>query len=185
LEPVVNKDIIKQHFDKLAPRRGKWFKRNYIYHEQIVEACRPFLNPGSRVLELGCSTGDLLGALSPSYAVGVDISPAMIEVAREKFPERFGEDAAFDGHAARINPQDDRSTLPPGHQQRDNQPEEKQVPEVLPPGRMNFRQQIGVKYHQGGLSGAFGSHRITAPWTRWGDTRNLPIAFWTLDQSHD
>jgi glycosyltransferase involved in cell wall biosynthesis/SAM-dependent methyltransferase len=52
-----------------------------------VQACRPFLNPDSRVLELGCSTGDLLGALNPAYGVGIDISPAMISVAQENYPD--------------------------------------------------------------------------------------------------
>lgn len=35
-----------------------------------------------RVLELGCGTGDLLAQLKPSYGVGVDLSPKMIEIAK-------------------------------------------------------------------------------------------------------
>src|SRR5260370_40097058 len=38
------------------------------------------------VIELGCGQGDLLAALAPSYGVGVDLSPAMVERARNRHP---------------------------------------------------------------------------------------------------
>ena len=78
---------IVQHFDHIAPQRPGWFQKNRYYHEQIIQACRPFLNPDSRVLELGCSTGDLLHHLKPGYGVGVDISPKSISVAQEHYPD--------------------------------------------------------------------------------------------------
>ncbi len=39
-----------------------------------------------RVLEVGCGTGDLLAALKPSYGVGVDFCPAMLQRARHEHP---------------------------------------------------------------------------------------------------
>ncbi|HLA45317.1 MAG TPA: glycosyltransferase [Aggregatilineales bacterium] len=83
---MIDKTAIQQHFDTIAPQRSRWFQRNIIYHQQIMDACLPFLNPDSRVLELGCSTGDLLNALKPGYGVGVDISPKSIDIARSKYP---------------------------------------------------------------------------------------------------
>lgn len=50
---------------------------------------RPLTCQGGRLLDLGCGTGlvlDLVPELAPRY-VGVDISPAMLEVARGKHPE--------------------------------------------------------------------------------------------------
>jgi SAM-dependent methyltransferase len=44
------------------------------------------VRPGSRVLDLGCGTGNLLAALKPNIGVGVDLSARMVEVARSKFP---------------------------------------------------------------------------------------------------
>jgi hypothetical protein len=38
------------------------------------------------VLEIGSGTGDLLNSLAPSRGVGVDISPAMVEIASRKYP---------------------------------------------------------------------------------------------------
>jgi SAM-dependent methyltransferase len=42
--------------------------------------------PGSTVLEIGCGTGDLIGHLRPKWGVGIDISEAMIRIARNKYP---------------------------------------------------------------------------------------------------
>ena len=81
------KQRIRTHFDHYADRRSAFFHYNYRYHQQVIETCRQFLNPSSRVLELGCSTGDLLATLAPYYGVGVDISPRSIEIAQANHPQ--------------------------------------------------------------------------------------------------
>ena len=43
--------------------------------------------PGLNVLELGSGAGDLLAALAPARGVGLDLSPGMVEVARQNFPD--------------------------------------------------------------------------------------------------
>ncbi len=43
--------------------------------------------PHARVLELGCGSGDLLAVVQPSYGVGVDFSPRMIERASRQHPQ--------------------------------------------------------------------------------------------------
>ncbi len=102
---MIEKQRMIAHFDRIAPERPGWYRRNRMYGDQIVEICRPFLNPDSRVLELGCSTGDLLNQLQPGYGVGVDISPRSIEIARAQYPhlhfvvadaEHLPEGAEFD-----------------------------------------------------------------------------------------
>jgi glycosyltransferase involved in cell wall biosynthesis/SAM-dependent methyltransferase len=84
---MAEKSTIRHYFDQLAPNRSYWFRRNWFYHQQIVQVCSPFLNPDSRVLELGCSTGDLLQALNPGYGVGVDFSAASINIAQQLYPD--------------------------------------------------------------------------------------------------
>src|ERR1700730_18878800 len=76
------------HFDALAGERDRWKAKNAYYHRSIERLCRRFIPPGSRVLELGCGTGDLLAALSPDPkgSMGIDISPAMVDRARAKYP---------------------------------------------------------------------------------------------------
>ena len=77
--------------DRLAPERDRWRERNRYYYDRIEALCRFVVPAGARVLEIGCGTGDLLSALRPSYGVGVDVSPAMIDRARE----RHGTDGAL------------------------------------------------------------------------------------------
>lgn len=67
---------------KYAPGTGwgRW------YHRRILELYRFHVNPGQRVLEVGCGGGDLLAALAPARGVGVDFSSQMITRARARHP---------------------------------------------------------------------------------------------------
>lgn len=42
--------------------------------------------PGLRVLEVGCGIGDLLAAVQPARGLGINFSPAMVQLARERHP---------------------------------------------------------------------------------------------------
>ena len=82
-----SKSYIKDYFNKFAREREKWNRRNYFYH-RLLGSYYSFLIPeGSRVLELGCGTGDLLDNVKPCYGVGIDISEEMLNIAEKKFPQ--------------------------------------------------------------------------------------------------
>ncbi len=74
------------YFDRMADRWDGWKRRNRYYYEQMSRLLRFLIPPGSRVLEVGCATGDELAAVRPMEGVGVDFSPRMIELARRKHP---------------------------------------------------------------------------------------------------
>ena len=89
---------VRLHFDRSAARRAskdglsprkkpreRWLSR--FYYEDLYDFVRDQVEPGARVLDLGCGDGDLLASLSPSVGVGVDISPATIEEAKRRHPE--------------------------------------------------------------------------------------------------
>ncbi|MDR0603514.1 MAG: class I SAM-dependent methyltransferase [Bacteroidales bacterium] len=79
-------EILHQYFESLAAKRDKWKRRNRFY-QRIIEKQFAFIIPeGSSVLELGCSTGDLLNAVKPSKGIGVDFSKTAIEIASRKYP---------------------------------------------------------------------------------------------------
>ena len=73
--------------DAWADRRDAYRERNAAYYKEIERIASFFIPPGSRVLEIGCSTGDLLAALRPTRGVGIDVSPKLVELARKKHPE--------------------------------------------------------------------------------------------------
>ncbi len=78
---------VRAFFDGLAPHRSRWIERNAFFYRQDVEYLRFLIPRESSVLEVGCGNGHLLAALEPSRGVGIDISPEMIRVAQEAFPQ--------------------------------------------------------------------------------------------------
>src|SRR5215470_17120033 len=91
---------IRRLADASAPERQKWLARAAFFHQEDLRYLKFLIPEGARVLELGCGTGDLLGALKPSFGVGVDFSPGMIAQARKAHPDLTFlvgdiEDAAF------------------------------------------------------------------------------------------
>ena len=78
--------IILDYFENTAHKRDKWKKRNKFYQKTIERQFAFIIPEGSTVLELGCATGDLLNAVKPGRGIGVDFSPTMIELARQKYP---------------------------------------------------------------------------------------------------
>ncbi len=77
---------LKNHYDQLADARDHFRAKNSYYYRLLHQEYRYFIPKGKRVLEAGCSSGELLNALEPSYGVGVDISTRTIEKAKSKFP---------------------------------------------------------------------------------------------------
>lgn len=82
----MNPDPVGSHFDTVAPDYDRWKAKAHRYYDALKASLREIVPPGSRVLEVGCATGDILAALGPEEGVGLDISPAMIELAARKHP---------------------------------------------------------------------------------------------------
>jgi SAM-dependent methyltransferase len=78
------KTSILAHFEKYAASRTEWESRAAFFHREDEAYLRFLIPSGMRVLEIGCGTGDTLAALQPSLGVGLDFSPAMIDVAGKR-----------------------------------------------------------------------------------------------------
>jgi len=80
---IINKHLIKEHFDKLAPKRESWIKKSKGFYFEDIKAMQELIPDGSSILEIGCGNGHLIGALKPLSGVGIDISSEMIKEAKK------------------------------------------------------------------------------------------------------
>ncbi len=78
---------VERFYDDLGPGRDAWIERSRYYYDTLAELLRLHVPRGAKVLDIGCGNGDLLAALEPSRGVGVDLSRAMVDLARAKHPE--------------------------------------------------------------------------------------------------
>ncbi|TLX77543.1 glycosyltransferase [Labilibacter sediminis] len=76
---------IREYWDGFAPRWVKYRKRRSYYWNSISKYCNYFIHPDSSVLEVGCGSGDLLDSINGKDKIGIDFSPKMIELAKNRF----------------------------------------------------------------------------------------------------
>jgi SAM-dependent methyltransferase len=89
------------HWDGVARGEDTASGWSDTYHNRLTEIYQFLVAPGQRVLEIGCGQGDLLAALKPAVAVGVDFSGEMIQRATQRHPDlRF---VQMDAHALYLN----------------------------------------------------------------------------------
>lgn len=88
-------ELRRQYWDDFAAQFERWKGPREFYRRKLIDLFRFLVPRGSRVLEVGCGNGDLLAALEPSYGVGIDLSPKMVAMAREQYPQLqfFAQDA--------------------------------------------------------------------------------------------
>ncbi len=94
-------DRVAAAFDELAERQPAPRRPARGYHRQVEAVTRSIVRPRASVLEIGSGAGDLLGMLDPARGVGLDVSPGMVRLARERhgdltFEQAAGEDFTLD-----------------------------------------------------------------------------------------
>lgn len=77
---------VQHHFNLTAKDYDFWKQKARYYYSQLKQLFGEFIPQGSRVLDLGCGTGDILASVQPKVGIGVDISQEMIKRARTKHP---------------------------------------------------------------------------------------------------
>lgn len=82
----LDKKVINDYYNAIAQERKRWKKRRRYYNRSLEKYFSFIIPAGSRVLEIGCGTGELLHAMKPAKGVGIDFSENMIEIAKGSFP---------------------------------------------------------------------------------------------------
>jgi len=77
----------QQHWNTFARTKDHWHGWGKTYHQRLEQIYGFLINPGFKVLEIGCGEGDLLASLRPAVGVGVDFSEEMIKRASNKHPQ--------------------------------------------------------------------------------------------------
>jgi len=78
---------LREHYDAHSRDRVAWLARNAYFHARDLKNVRQFVSEGARVLEIGCGSGDFLASLHPSYGVGLDSAPSMVQLAAIRHPQ--------------------------------------------------------------------------------------------------
>jgi len=74
-------------YDELAKFRESRAHLRQYYGDTVARLVSTLVTPGSRVLEVGCGLGDLVACFDASRRVGIDISSAMIDIAKRRHPD--------------------------------------------------------------------------------------------------
>jgi hypothetical protein len=77
---------VRAHYDRASVGRGAYIAAHPYYYEQINRLLRFIVEPGKRVLLVGCLTADFLEAVQPSAGLGIDSSARHVEIAEQRFP---------------------------------------------------------------------------------------------------
>jgi ubiquinone/menaquinone biosynthesis C-methylase UbiE len=96
----MNKDA--RFWDKRADKYSKRPVSDQETYETKLEITRGYFRPDSEVLEIGCGTGSTALSHAPhvKHVLATDISPAMIEIAKDKAEAGHVENVTFEVSAA-------------------------------------------------------------------------------------
>lgn len=78
--------IRSQHWNNQAKKLEDWRNAGHAYHSRLLEIYQNHIPPGSKILELGSGTGDLLAGLNPSIGLGIDFSEEMLSFSKKHHP---------------------------------------------------------------------------------------------------
>ncbi|MFC1843796.1 glycosyltransferase [Thermodesulfobacteriota bacterium] len=79
-------EIRKDHWNNVA-LKYKGSKASTFYHGRLNGIYQFIIPQGLRIIEIGCSKGDLIASLKPSSGLGIDFSEEMIRQAKQNHPE--------------------------------------------------------------------------------------------------
>lgn len=77
----------QEYFERIASQSDRLKRKNIFYYHTLENLFTRAIPPSSRVLEIGCGTGDLLHSVKPANGYGIDFAQSMVELAKKKYPQ--------------------------------------------------------------------------------------------------
>jgi len=71
-----------EHFEKMAAEYDYRKNKNWYYYKELKKIAVKYSKNSGSVLDAGCGTGTILRTIKVRRGIGIDISPAMIEIAK-------------------------------------------------------------------------------------------------------
>ena len=68
----------RAYLKRLPPDHGRARRSSRFFHREVDGLIAAHVAPASRVLDVGCADGSLLGAVAPSVAAGIDIDEGIL-----------------------------------------------------------------------------------------------------------
>jgi len=81
------RDARRKQQESIAADRDKYIQSNRYFYDHLKRLLQFIVEPGKRVLDIRCETGHLLDSVRPAVGVGVEISDAMVDCARQQHPD--------------------------------------------------------------------------------------------------
>ena len=81
------KQLMFDNMEQTAADRDRWIKKNIYYHRSDAAYLNFLIAKDAQVLDVGCGNGWMLANLKAKRKVGIDLSPAMLEIARLNCPD--------------------------------------------------------------------------------------------------
>lgn len=104
---MINKETVKKNFSKYARYYDRYCTIQNLCASRLISKIKK--NGFDRILDIGCGTGNYTRLLRDEFPKArikaIDISPEMIEVAKEKLQDRMIEFIVSDGEAIDLDEQ--------------------------------------------------------------------------------
>jgi ubiquinone/menaquinone biosynthesis C-methylase UbiE len=84
----MKKTAVEKHFDDIAKTYNFYKEKNRFYYDNLKKLISDHVPKGSKVLEVGCGTGDLIAHLNPKKGWGMDISKEMTLIAKKRYDKK-------------------------------------------------------------------------------------------------
>lgn len=75
----------EQYYNTIAHTYDSGKQKNLYYFSNLVNLYSSLIPPNSTITEIGSGTGDLITHLKPKEGFGLDISEAMVRIAKKKY----------------------------------------------------------------------------------------------------